>query len=115
MTEIRGTIRSKRLALRFNGNRQRVKLKTEFDDGEATLANISTSGAALENPTLSLSVDEKILLIFELFEAEKPVEIQAIVVRTEEEKYSVQFQGVGIETKTDLLKFFAHKARVKND
>ncbi len=114
MSTAQTTIKSRRLSLRFKCNDYPVTYKTEFENGEATLINISTSGAALAGVSLPLSVDEKILLSLELFNTEKPEEIQAIVVRTEEGQYSVQFRGITSEIKREILKFFIQKNRSDN-
>ncbi len=115
MTVILNTTKSKRLALRFDGNLQAIRYKTEFEDGEATLANISRSGAALKTATLPLAIDEKILLSVALYESEAPLEVQAVVVRSDKDTFSVQFRGVDEKTKSDILKSFARKIRVKGD
>lgn len=104
-------IKSQRKAFRFQCKEHPVVIKTEFEDGTASLVNISTSGAALIDTSLVLSKNEKVLLTFELFDKGSPVEIQAFVVRTEENLQSVQFRGVTSNIKGQILKFFAHKAR----
>ncbi len=109
MTVNHNTTKSKRLALRFDGKLQAIKYKTEFEDGKATLANISRSGAALKTATLPLSVDEKILLSIDLYESEAPLEVQAVVVLSDKDTFSVQFRRIDEQIKSDILKSFAGK------
>ncbi len=106
MTGRPGTIRSKRLNLRFNGGQQSVTYKTEFDDGEAFITNISAGGAALQTATVPLSVNDRILLCIHLYEPEETIEIQATVVRSHEDTFSVQFQGTEEALKGRIIRFF---------
>ncbi len=115
MSSTPNTIKSRRSSLRFFGDKHPVTFKTEFEEGSATLANISTSGAALEEATPALTMNEKILLNLELFDTENPVEIQAIVVRSEAKLHFVQFMGITSEVKREILKFFVHRARLENN
>ncbi len=115
MSSTPSTIKSRRSSLRFFGDKHPVTYKTEFEEGSATLANISTSGAALEEATPALTMNEKILLNLELFDTENPVEIQAIVVRSEAKLHFVQFMGITSEVKREILKFFVHRARLENN
>lgn len=104
-------LRSKRAHLRFSGNRKVVNFKTEFEDGEAQLANISAGGAALEESTLTLEVSTKILLSIDFLWPENPLEIQALVVRSEQSSFSVKFLLLEDGPKKDILKFFARQKR----
>ena len=102
---------SKRGALRFDGFGKIVRYKTEFEDGQAALANISTSGCAIEQATVELEEREKILLIIPLGSADEEVEIQARVMRAEGNTAGLQFQRVSEVNKHRILHFFVQEKR----
>lgn len=103
---------SKRRALRFSGYNRPVRYRTDYEDGEARLLNISTNGCAIGNITAELSVDEKILLIMELADPEDQVQIQAVVVRADENgSAGLKFIRVNDELKHRILHFYANETR----
>jgi c-di-GMP-binding flagellar brake protein YcgR len=102
---------SKRSALRFNGYNKPVRYKTEFEDGQATIVNISTGGCALDQTTVELTERERILLTITFDSPDNTVEIQALVVRSEKETAGLQFQRVSEVNKQRILHFFASQAR----
>lgn len=103
---------SKRFSLRFSGGRQKLRFKTEFEDGEAIIDNISAGGCALSEISAPLVVNEKILLILELDGAEnEKTEIGARVVRDDQQNIAVKFDDISNEAKSELVKFFAQMQR----
>lgn len=104
-------IGSKRLALRFAGDSQHLRYKTEFDDGEAVIANVSTSGCALWKTTVSLTKNEKVLIVLKLEDNKDPLEISARVIRVEGDHVALQFLTYTDGAKQRILKFFANKQR----
>lgn len=102
---------SKRGALRFAGHGIPIRYKTEFDDGQAALVDISTSGCAIEQSTVKLEPREKVLLVVPLGSHDDEVEIKAKVVRVEGDGAGLQFQRVSEVNKHRILHFFAQEKR----
>lgn len=102
---------SRRSALRFRGYDRPVTFKTDYDDGEARLVNVSTSGCAIQQPTLELQMEQRLLLSLELDGPDKTIHIRAIVIRLEPELVCLQFQHVEDNTKRRLVRFLAQETR----
>ncbi len=102
---------SKRLALRFAVDSQYLLYKTEFEDGQADIANVSTGGCALRRATVPLTQNEKILIILQLEKETDPIEISARVIRVEDDFVAVQFLSCIKGTKQRIVKYFASKQR----
>ncbi|WP_163336956.1 PilZ domain-containing protein [Desulfopila sp. IMCC35008] len=102
---------SKRGALRFDGLKRPVRYKTEFEDGQAYIVNISTSGCALEQATVEFTERERILLTITFDSPDDTIEIQAKVVRAGQETTGLKFQRVSEVNKQRILHFFASLAR----
>jgi len=113
MTE--ATRQTKRQALRFVPGQHRVRYKTEFEDGEATILNISSSGCALCETTTRLSMHEKILLVLKLEEDKDLIEVSARVVRIEELFTAVKFHFLTEENRKGLVYFFSKKQRSEQE
>jgi hypothetical protein len=103
-------ISSKRQALRFAGDDHPILFKTEFEDGEGLIANISARGCAIRAATLPLAFQEKILIALKMKDDEI-IEIGARVIRVEGETVAVQFIHLEEEDKLRIVKFFAGKQR----
>lgn len=101
--------KSKRQALRFSVSEHPVRYKTEFEDGSAVMENVSTGGCAMSSLNVQLSLQEKILLLFDL--DEDPIEIGAEVVRIENNTTAVQFTDLAEDYSSKLVKYFARKQR----
>ena len=101
--------KSKRQALRFTVTGHPVRYKTEFDDGKAFIENVSTGGCAISGLDVVLSVEEKILLLFNL--NEDIYEIGAKVIRVDESAVAVQFTDITEECRSRIVKYFARKQR----
>lgn len=104
-------IGTKRLNLRFAGNSHLLRYKTEFEEGEAVIVNVSTGGCALGKTTVHLSPKEKILIILQLEEELDPLEISARVIRVEKDYTAVRFLLNSDNSKLRLVKYFARKQR----
>lgn len=102
---------SKRAAFRFPCSHHRVRFKTAYEDGEASLLNISTDGCALQSPSVPLAVDEKILITIEPEGQEESFEARSRVVRVEEDVLGLQFTLLEIATKTQIRNYFSKKYR----
>jgi hypothetical protein len=109
MTET--TKRTKRQALRFVPEQHKVRYKTEFEDGDATILNISSSGCALCETTTRLSMHEKILIELKLEEDRDPIEVSARVVRIVESCTAVEFHFISEENRKRTVYFFSNKQR----
>ncbi len=89
---------TKRSALRFTCEKLSSFIKTEYEDGEASIINISTNGCALGSVTIPLTVDERVLLSFNIGAAEDQVEIRAAVIRAENGVVALSFINPAPET-----------------
>lgn len=98
--------KSKRQAFRFCCGREPVSYRTAYEDGEALLKNISTDGCALEWSTNPPEIGEKILLRLELDEPEV-IEIQAQVIRVEENDFAVKFLIIEPSAKRAIRNHYA--------
>ena len=107
-------VSSRRKALRMPGFELEVSYRTEFEDGNAQLINVSTSGCSLKNTTTKLTIKEKVLLSFRIDSLQQPVEIQAMVIRTGESFAGLEFLNVRESLKYAILCFFVQKNRQKN-
>jgi c-di-GMP-binding flagellar brake protein YcgR len=105
------TTTSKRGALRLSGYDRPLSYRTDYDDGEARLVNISTSGCAIYKTSTELADNDKILISFALEDPKAPVQIQATVIRAEGEGYGLQFLHVEDDLKGRLIRFFAQENR----
>lgn len=103
--------RSKRQALRFAVEGFEVRYKTEFADGKGALENISSGGCAMKDLSLSLTLQEKILVILELDDAET-IEIGARVRRLDEGHVAIEFTDLAESKRSKIVKYFARKQRV---
>ncbi|MFV0438121.1 MAG: PilZ domain-containing protein [Desulfopila sp.] len=105
---------SRRSALRFPGNDRPVFFRTDYEEGESRLVNISTGGCAMQKPTLELQKEQKVLLSLELDEPGQMVDFQAVVVRLNAELVSLQFLHVEEDIRRRLVLFFAREANRRN-
>jgi c-di-GMP-binding flagellar brake protein YcgR len=103
-------LRSKRKSLRFNCQRRTVNLRTAFEEGSAVLLNISTSGCAMTESTLTPELEENVFISFDLPGENGLVEMRAKVLRIEPQ-LAVQFNRIEPETESLILKFFAAESR----
>lgn len=101
--------KSKRQALRFTATGHPVRYKTEFEDGKAFIENVSTGGCAMSGLDVTLSSEEKILLLFDL--NEDILEIGAKVIRVEDPAVAVQFTDISEDYSSKIVKYFARKQR----
>lgn len=105
------TTTSKRGALRFSGYDRRLTYKTNYEDGEARILNISTSGCAISGNTTSLDLNEKVLLSLPLDKPDELVQIRAKVIRVDADNFGLQFIHLEDATKQRLIHFFAKENR----
>ncbi len=114
MAENRVNTTSRRSNLRINGQEQHIDIKTEFEDAQATLVNISSGGAYIDMPSCNLSEGDKLLLIITLDEPALPMEIQAIITRKTDKKVALEFISIQENIKKNILKYFTEKLRQNN-
>jgi hypothetical protein len=105
------TTSSKRGALRIPGYDRPLSYRTDYDDGEAELVNISTSGCAIHKTSTELSDNDKILLSIVLDDPKSPIQIQASVIRAEGDGYGLHFLHMEDDLKGLLIRFFAQENR----
>ncbi len=85
--------------------------KTEFEDGQAFIENVSTGGCAMSGLDVKLSFEEKILILLNL--NEEILEIGAKVIRVEDRTVAVQFTDITEDYGSKIVKYFAKKQREK--
>ncbi len=105
------TSSSKRTALRWSGFNKPLTYKTDYDDGEAQLVNISTSGCAIRSVTTELHIDQKILITISLDTPEQQVQTQARVIREEGKEFGLQFLLLDEDAKQQLFRYLAQENR----
>jgi hypothetical protein len=106
-------MKSKRFALRYPCGHQTVGYKTAYDAGEAVLLNVSTVGCAFEQPSLPLSMHEKILVSILLPEENLVIEAQGVVVRIEDRCTAIRFTLLEHEDQIQVIKYFSKMMRKK--
>lgn len=79
--------------------------------GEATLVNISSGGCAAANSSEKLNINEPVLIILELSESEKPLELKGKIIRVEEDAFSAEFTGLKPEFIKNFPKMLARELR----
>jgi len=104
-------MKSKRHALRFPCGHQSVSYKTAYDDGEAVLLNVSSAGCAFNQPSLQLSMHEKILVSIPLQEKNSVFQAQGVVVRTEHGVTAIRFTLLEPEDQKQVVKYFSQMMR----
>lgn len=106
------TTRSKRASLRFTVENYTLSYKTEFEDGTATLLNISAGGCALIDLSVAVKLHEKVLLVLRC-EDEVPVEIGGVIVRMVDDLAAVRFTQFGDDMKSKVIIYFAKMQRLQ--
>ena len=90
---------------------KKSSFKTEFEDGQGVIENISAGGCALKDIDVKLTLNEKILILLELDQADGEIEIGARVVRQDKGGVAVQFSDISDDNKQKLVKYFARIQR----
>ena len=106
--------RSRRKAYRFFGDRLPVQYKTRFEDGEAVLRDISTSGCALSSVTVPVLLQEKVLIILVLPGENEKIEATGRVTRAEADSFAVSFTLIELAS-VKLIQMFFFQARTGKD
>ena len=107
-------MKSKRAALRFSCKDVLLNVKTAYDEGEARLLNISTAGCAFEEPSLTLALQEKVLISITFPEDGYVFEAQGMVVRQDLNSTAVYFTLVEKEDQVKMRNHFSKKMRTKS-
>ena len=107
--------KSRRKACRFFGDGLPVQYKTRYDDGEAVLRDISTSGCALSSVTIPVVYQEKILIILVLPGEKERVEATGRVTRVEDDHCAVSFTLIEPVTVKLIQVFFFQALRNKKN
>jgi len=102
---------SKRSAFRFRCSKEPVTYRTEYEEGEALLTDISTEGCALEWATKIPELHEKMLICIDLEDEGKGVEIKVEVVRVEGSDFAVKFLLIEPSDRTLIRNYFSRKLR----
>ena len=104
-------MKSKRCALRFPCGQQPVSYKTAYDAGDAMLLNVSTAGCAFEQPSLPLSMEEKVLVSIALLGEDSVIQAQGVVVRSGKGFTAIRFTLFEAEDQEQLIKYFSKMMR----
>jgi hypothetical protein len=99
-------MKSKRSALRLACSDHLVSYKTTYEEGQARLVNISTDGCAFEQPTVVLSINEKILISVALPGDENAFEAQGVVVRVNDQCTAIRFTLVEQKDQAEVRRYF---------
>lgn len=99
--------------MRFPCGNQPVRYKTAYEDGEAVLLNISSAGCAFNQPSLQLSMQEKILVSIPLPEEDSAIQAQGVVVRTENGFTAIRFTLLEPEDQERVVKYYSKMMRKK--
>jgi len=83
--------KSKRAALRFKLADKPITYMANGQLGQAILQDISTSGCAVIKSSTQLTKNDQILIVIELTECDRPLELKARVKRAGDASFSVQF------------------------
>lgn len=102
---------SRRSGFRFNGFLLPVKYKTAYEEGTASLSNISTSGCALQSLTNPIAIQETFLLSIRLEDEQDVIEAQAVVVRLTEKGIAAKFTIIEQSSQTKLRRYLCQKLR----
>ena len=102
---------TRRSGFRYDGFLLPVLYKTAYEEGTASLSNISTSGCALQSLTHPLSIEETFLISIKLDEEQDVIEAQALVVRHTEEGIAAKFTIIEQTSQTKLRRYFCQKLR----
>jgi Tfp pilus assembly protein PilZ len=100
----------KRKSLRFRLPGKKVVFMAHGQLGEGTLANISSGGCAVTATTEQLEIKEDVLIVLELSDTERALELKAVVVRAEEGGFSCRFT----ELQEDFLKDFPKRLALES-
>jgi len=92
----------KRAALRFKLPGKTISYMANGQLGEAVLVNISSGGCAVAETTENLNVNDPVLIVLELTDSERPLELEGAVVRSGQGSFSCKFTKL----QEDFLKNF---------
>jgi len=83
--------KSKRAALRFKFANKPISYMANGQLAQVTLQNISTCGYAVRKSSTQLTKNDQVLIVIELAECDRPLELKARVIRAGNASFSVQF------------------------
>jgi hypothetical protein len=86
--------KSQRAAFRFKLADKPITYMANGQMGKAILQNISTSGCAVTKSSTQLTKNDQVLIVIELAESNRPLELKAQVMRAGDASFSVQFTGL---------------------
>lgn len=91
-----------------------MQYRTRFDDGEAVLLDISTSGCALSSVSVPVVLQEKVLVILALPGENEKIEATGIVTRVDADNFAVSFTLIEAVTVKLIQTFFFKTLRNKH-
>lgn len=100
--------------LRFCLYQQPVEFKTDSDQGNGYVIDISTSGCAIHSTILQPAVDETVSFTISFNKHDDLLNVfstNATVVSREKNRFAVHFEEIGDEQKEQLWKRLVHESR----
>lgn len=104
-------MRSRRKEFRYGNFHLNVRFKTAYDEGTATLVNISTGGCALKNLSPLMIANDNFLLIIDPDDIDRPIQAKAVVLRVEGNTVAAQFTLISTDAQNALRNYFIKKQR----
>jgi hypothetical protein len=101
--------------LRFQINQRQVEYSIDLEEGTGHLVDISTSGCAVQEPTIPLSTDAEISITIPLYQEQDKLSsftLNAKVVWVRGDRFAVQFHDLDDERKTILYKCLVNEGRI---
>lgn len=101
--------------LRFQINQRQVAYSIELEEGTGHLIDISTSGCAVQEPTLSLATDAEISITIPLYQEPdtlSPFTLNARVVWVRGDRFAAQFHDLDDARKALLYTCLVHEGRI---
>ncbi len=103
---------ARRNGLRFRLNQQQIRYRTNQEEGQGQIIDISLSGCAVEAATIPLASDMKISLLITFHQDHNTLlsfDIDAKVVRAKDDMFAAQFLHLDNVQKEEMYKCLAYE------
>lgn len=102
---------SKRNSLRFKFQGKRISYMARGNLGKGNLINISFGGCFVSHANMAVSPEDPILLVLELEELERPMELKGQILRATDSEFSMVFTELDESYKTEFTTLLAKEIR----
>jgi len=102
---------TKRKGLRFSIKPRTISYRANDQKGEALIADISAGGCLVKDATLPLSPQDNVVFLLDFIDPDNSIEVEAVVMRAQENAFAVKFLNIPEELKISMVKFFARDIR----